>query len=581
MPIKILSEEVAAKISAGEVVERPSSVVKELIENSIDAGAGEIIVHIEQAGKRLIEVSDDGVGIHEEDLPLTIERHATSKIETAEDLTNLHTLGFRGEALASIAAVSEFTLLSHPNQCTQGRLVHCVGGGKKSIEPVGAPFGTSVKVENLFFNTPARLKFLKQEITERRQIVGLVSRYAMAYAHIRFQLTLDGRLMLQTTGDGDRRATLAQLYTIEEAKKMLDVEHQEGGIQVQGFISPVGLTRSTRKDITFFLNGHWVQDSSLSAALLQSYSTFLMVGRYPIAFLMVNMPPEDVDVNVHPAKTEIRLKNPAWIFSNIQRAVRRTLLANQSTPELLPTFWKMPLDGQSGVQTTWSSNHETGADQQEKENSIDKQHFSPDSSILQPLTSQIPLLRLVGQIGAAYLVAEGPDGLYLIDQHAAHERILFEEFMKNADPSKQSQLLIEPLTIQLPGPMAQLLNENLPLLDTLGFGIEEFGKDTFRIRSIPAIFSMNDPILLINSVIEDFEEDETPFKDENRNRIIARICKRSAIKSGKFLSHEEQLKLLSDLEKCESPRTCPHGRPTMIHLSVDLLERQFGRRGSR
>lgn len=581
MTIKILSEDVAAKISAGEVVERPTSVVKELIENSIDAGAGDIRIRVEQGGKRLIEVSDDGVGIFEKDIPLTIERHATSKIETAEDLIHIHTLGFRGEALASIAAVSEFTLLSHPQKTNQGKLIQCVGGRKKKIETCGSPYGTTVRVENIFFNTPARLKFLKKEITEKRQITGLVNRYALAYSQIRFQLVLDNRSILQTIGDGDRKAILAQVYTLEEAKRMVEIEHQDGLIQIQGFVSPVGLTRSNRKDITFFLNGRWVQDSSLSAALLQAYSTLLMVGRFPIAFLMINVPAEEVDVNVHPAKAEIRLRDSTWVFSNVQRAIRRALLSNPSTPEILPSFWKTATDEPSMLQPAWSMDQQH-ANGLEKKNNLSKGlTFTHSSLVLEPISSQVSLLRAVGQIGAAYLVAEGPDGLYLIDQHAAHERILFETYTKNSDPGNQSQLLLEPLTIELPGGMAQSLIEQLPLLNSLGFRVEEFGENTFRIQSVPAIFSTVDPIILLKSVIEDFEEDETPFINENRKRIIARICKRSAIKSGIFLSHDEQVKLISDLEKCESPRTCPHGRPTMIHLSVDLLERQFGRRGAR
>lgn len=581
MTINILSEDVAAKISAGEVVERPTSVVKELIENSIDADARVIKIRVEQGGKRLIEVNDDGAGIAENDILLTIERHATSKIKTADDLIHIHTLGFRGEALASIAAVSEFTLLSNTKKTNQGKLIYCVGGKKKKIETIGSPYGTTVRVENLFFNTPARLKFLKKEMTEKRQITGLVNRYALAYSHIRFQLIHDNRSVLQTVGDGDRKAILAQAYTLEEAKKMVEVEYQDGLIRIQGFISPVGLTRSHRRDITFFLNGRWVQDTSLSAALLQSYSTLLMVGRYPIAFLMITLPSEEVDVNVHPAKAEVRLRDSAWVFSNMQRAVRRALLSNPSTPEIMPSIWQTKAEESSTLQPAWSRDQQPGTTLEEKKYSSMGLPISHRGSVLEDISSQVSMLRAVGQIGGAYLVAEGPDGLYLIDQHAAHERVLFETFMRNPDSSNQSQFLLEPLTIELPKGMAQLLIEMLPLLNSLGFNVEEFGGNTFRIQSVPAIFSTVDPIELLKSVIEDFEEDETPFKSENRKRIIARICKRSAIKSGKFLSHDEQVKLISDLEKCESPRTCPHGRPTMIHLSVDLLERQFGRRGAR
>jgi len=577
MTIKILSEDVAGKIAAGEVVERPVSVVKELIENSIDAKSTNIIIRAEQGGKRLIQVSDNGVGISASDLPLTIERYATSKIENAEDLNQIHSLGFRGEALASIAAISDFSIISNPKESQQGYIVQSFGGKKKTIEPTSSPYGTDVKVQNLFFNTPARLKFLKQEITEKKLIVGLVNRYALAYPCIRFQLMMDNRLFLQTSGDGDRRAILAQVYSLDDAKKMIEVEHKDGEIAIVGFISPVGLTRSNRKDVTFFTNGRWVQDSSLSTALLRAYSTFLMVGRYPLAFLLISIPPKEVDVNVHPAKIEIRFRNSPWVFSHVQRAVRKSLLSNYSTPEITPTFWKFE-NNRSDVQVpAWQVTKSTDTTMENIPDNLKKQDTS--QSIGQ-VGFQIPLLRLVGQIGAAYIVAEGPDGLYLIDQHAAHERVLFEAFNKNLDSAGHSQLLLEPAVMQLSSASTHVLTENLPLLNSLGFAIEEFGTNSFLIRSVPAIFSLNDPLMLLNSVIEDFEEDETPFKNEIRKKIIARICKRSAIKSGKTLSHDEQQQLLSDLEKCESPRTCPHGRPTMIHLSVDLLERQFGRRGT-
>jgi DNA mismatch repair protein MutL len=580
MPIKVLPEDVVVKIAAGEVVERPMSVVKELIENSIDAGATEIKIRIEQGGRRLIEVSDNGQGIPAKESSLAIERHATSKIHNADDLAHIHSLGFRGEALSSIAAVSRFTLQSHTKEERDGSEIIVIGGRLGLQKAIGIPFGSLVKVEDLFFNTPARLKFIKQELTEKRQIIALIQRYAFAYADIRYQLMIDNRIVLQTSGDNDRRQILAVVYGLEEAKQMQEVDFSDGEYLIKGFTSSVGLSRSSRKDITFFINGRWVLDSSLVASIIQSYHTFLMVGRYPIATLLFEIPPEDVDVNVHPAKSEIRLKNPGFVFSLVQRAVRRSMLSSAPTPLSLPKIWTDNAGSNDQIDFAWVMSHdlEINSQSQNQLNNLNRNSLEINPS---NLSDHIPLLRLVGQIGAAYLVAEGPDGLYLIDQHAAHERVLYEKFLKLKLEERPRQQLLDPLAIQLPNSTFQLLYPQLEVLVRLGFEIEEFGENAIRVKSIPALFSNVDPLSLIKTCIEDFEEDEKPLSNELEKMIIARICKRSAVKSGQVLSHEEQLQLVSDLERCVTPRSCPHGRPTMIHLSVDLLERQFGRRGSR
>jgi DNA mismatch repair protein MutL len=581
MPIRVLPDDVAIKIAAGEVVERPMSVVKEFIENSIDAVSTEIKIRIEQGGRRLIEVSDNGQGIPAEELPLAIERHATSKIQKADDLSHIHSLGFRGEALSSIAAVSRFTLQSHSKCEREGNEILVIGGKKVSQKVIGIPVGSLVRVEDLFFNTPARLKFLKQELTEKRQIIALIQRYAFAYTNIRYQLIIDNKIIFQTSGDKDYRQILSAMYGMEEARQMCEVNFKDGDYTVKGFTSPVGLSRSNRKEITFFINGRWVMDSALTAALIQAYYSFLMVGRYPLAISLIELPSEDVDVNVHPAKAEIRLKNPSFVFSLVQRAIRRSMLTASATPLNIPKIWPENTSGNRSIDFAWVMSHDVDIDNlrtQNQQNNADKNLLDLNTI---NLNNHIPLLRLVGQIGAAYLVAEGPDGLYLIDQHAAHERVLYEKFTKLKLEERPRQQLLEPLSIQFPITIFQLLFPQIELLIRMGFDIEEFGENTIRVKSIPALFSNADPLSLIKTCIEDFEEDENPLGNELEKKIIARICKRSAVKSGQLLSHEEQLKLVADLEHCETPRSCPHGRPTMIHLSVDLLERQFGRRGSR
>lgn len=578
MKINILADEVASQIAAGEVIERPASVVKELIENSIDAGADRISIRIEDAGKRLIEVSDNGLGIANEELAMAVARHATSKLSKADDLFHISTLGFRGEALASVGSVSRLTLVSRIANREIGSRLMVEAGRILSQENTGGVQGTLVKVENLFFNTPARLKFLKKDLTERQQIDGLVTRYAMAYPRIAFRLIEDSKPILTTTGNGNRREILAQLYGVDLARQLLEVVFEEEGFSIFGFISPISISRSNRKDITFFVNGRWVQDASLTMALIKAYQTYLMVGRFPLAFLFIQLDPEYVDVNVHPAKAEVRFRQPDLVFTSLQRAVKRAIIAYSPVPRISPPQWK--LAAQPGFQGTEPAMPELTLDN--KGVNFPEGEVGGIGNEPKPTTvfTSIPLLRLIGQIGATYLVAEGPDGLYLIDQHAAHERVLYEK-LSGYNGNVPSQALIEPVLMQFPPQSAKVLHENLVVLQKIGFQVEEFGANSFRLRSIPVIFGGGDPRSAIQSIVEEFEEDETPLQGLQEAKLTARICKRMAVKGGTLLSLEEQKKLLLDLQACSSPRTCPHGRPTMIHLSVDLLERQFGRRGAR
>ncbi len=580
MTISILSEKVASQIAAGEVIERPASVVKELLENSLDAHATQITIRIEQGGRKLIEVADNGNGIAPNELELAVARHATSKLHEAEDLFHIQTLGFRGEALASIGSISHLILTSKTSDRKDGATLDVEGGRIKSIKPSAGAQGTIVRVQELFFNVPARLKFLKQDQTERMQIDSLVTRYALAYPDIKIELFEDGKTIIQTSGNGDRREVLAKLHGVDIARQMLEVELAESPMEIHGYTSPISLTRSNRKEITFFVNGRWIQDIALNAALLQAYHTLLMVGRYPICVLLIKIPAEEVDVNVHPAKAEVRFHQSERIFSLVQRAVRRSLLANSPVPQVNAGYWR-PISKVDARDDFFSINM--------PQSSIENDTLSPmlpgqnpvTADQIQLLPGRLPILRLVGQVGATYLIAEAPDGLYLIDQHAAHERVLFERYQNQHVSPIPAQALLEPAILQLPTSTVKEFEEKLPILTHLGFEIETFGSETFLIRAIPGILTGSDPLAAVRVVIEDFEEDETPLQEETEARIIARICKRAAIKAGKVLSNEEQQALLRDLEACKSPRTCPHGRPTMIHLSVDLLERQFGRRGSR
>ncbi len=626
MVIRILPPDVASQIAAGEVVERPASVVKELIENSLDAGAAMISVIVEGAGQKLVEVADDGAGISSEDLPLAVERHATSKLSQATDLFQIASLGFRGEALASIGSVSWISITSRTVEAETGSRLKVEGGKVYPAEAVGAPVGTVIRVENLFFNLPARRKFLKSDATERRVIDNLLTRYALAYPEVRFRLVQEGKPVLQTSGSGNRREVLATLYGPDAARQMQEVLYEEPALGVHGFISPPALNRPHRREMFFFVNGRPVQDASLSAALVRGYHTLLMVGRYPLAVLMVTLPPEAVDVNVHPTKAEVRFREPDRVFSGVQNAIRRALLAHNPVPTLgealnwgsstasridrsgsvtgRPSEWPavagsvsgdlLPLPFQEPKKLDWGNlEEETDDDGRAPQGSADistdsrnqplpfsTPHAPPPAQPSIPIP-RVELLRPVGQIANAYLVAEGPDGLYLIDQHAAHERILFERFMAHRNQQMPAQALLQPAVVELPMAAARLLEEQLPVLERLGFQVEGFGSNAFQVRAMPLVVADSNPVDVLLGLVGNFEEDETPLQAEQEARIIARVCKRAAVKAGQSLSPEEQRALLHDLEACQAPRTCPHGRPTMIHLSVDLLERQFGRKGAR
>ncbi len=600
MPIKILSPELASQIAAGEVVERPASVVKELIENSLDAGASSITVTIEEAGRKLIEVADDGYGIPAAEVPLAVERHATSKLVSAADLFSIGTLGFRGEALASIGSVARLTLTARTKDDDAATRLLVEGGKITASEEVGAPRGTVIRVENLFYNVPARLKFLKKDVTERRRIDALLTRYALAYPHVRFKLVQNGKPTLQTSGNNDRRAILATLYGVDVAKQLLEVNSVEENLRLGGFISPVSLTRSNRNEITFFINGRWVQDISLSTALIKAYHTMLMVGRYPLAALFLDLEPSSVDVNVHPTKAEVRFKDPSGIFSFVQRSARKAILAYTPVPKLgiaPPALWGG--ETQKGIDPAWGfapdfegqgaggqGNRNQGirnqglGDQGLGDQGLGNQDSQSPNTELPSI--KMPLLRLIGQIGQVYIIAEGPDGLYLIDQHAAHERVLFERLMAQREANTlSSQKLLEGVVVQFPPAQAALLEDQLPILQNFGFEVEAFGPNAFQLRAIPTLFAKSDPAAALRVLVEDFEGDETPLQGNIEAKIAARVCKRMAVKGGQKLTEAEQASLLRDLENCESPRTCPHGRPTMIHLSVDTLERQFGRTGAR
>lgn len=575
MPIKELPEKVASKIAAGEVVERPVSVVKELIENSIDAGALNIIVRVLDAGKRLIEVKDDGSGIPQAEVLTAVKRYATSKIATIDDLDHISTLGFRGEALASISSVSRMRINTRVSEELAGITLNLEGGQEVSQLRTGNPIGTTIRIEDLFFNVPARKKFLKSDITERRLISELISEYALIYPSISFRLEMEGKNLIQSSGNGNQREVLSLIYDLKTTKQLLEVNFRKDDIQVKGFISPIGITRSNRKEIHFSINGRRINNSILISAVIRAFHGYLMVGRFPIANLFISLPVDQYDVNVHPAKAEIKFRDEKKVFSAVHSAVRKTIAAYFPVPELPGNLWDYEKrDSSADIDRKNIQGNFIISTFSNKEDSI------PENSQLQNKESTPSILRLIGQLGQTYIAAEGPDGLYLIDQHAAHERILYEELLGQQHRKPTSQLLLVPSIVEISPGLEEILKSRQPVLESIGFTWEDFGPNTIKITAIPLLLVHMNPEEALMSSIEPDEDDKEFIDRKIEAQIIAKICKKAAVKGGQILSRFEQEELLRNLEACQSPRTCPHGRPTMIYLSVGTLEKQFGRHGS-
>jgi len=565
MPIEVLAPEVIAQIAAGEVVERPASVVKELIENAIDAGSTQIKVEVKQGGVKFIRVADNGSGISSNEASLAFRRHATSKVRDSSDLENISTLGFRGEALPSIAAVSHVDIITKTNNDSVG--THLVlRAGEITGQGRGAGTqGTSVTVENLFRNVPARLKFLKSVSTENAHISDLVSQYSMAYPEIRFELTSDGKVVLQTPGNGSLRDVLVAVYGLKTAEAMIQVG--DGGSQVYGFVSPPSLARSRRDSLSFFVNRRWVKSGLLIRATEEAYSGLLMTGKHPIAVLNISVPPDDIDVNVHPAKTEVRFRSEGEVFTLVQRAVRAALVAESSVP-----------DAKRAPRPIGSTSAVVGAGRAALQERLFEEptHTQGQQTPRVLPESRLPILRIIGQLAATYIVAEGPDGMYLIDQHAAHERILFEKVMaQRARRDVAVQGMLEHVSIEFSPRQESMLKRAQEALKSYGFAVEPFGGQTYLVRTAPALLGEGDIIKAVHEIVDTFSEEGDRSKAEEK--IAASIACHGAVRAGKVLTMDEMTRLVLDLENAESPHTCPHGRPTMIRFSSSQLERDFGR----
>ncbi len=547
--IQVLAPEVADAIAAGEVVERPASVVKELLENSLDAGASRITIEVRGAGRTLIRLADDGAGISPDQLRLAFTRHATSKLAGLADLAAIATLGFRGEALASIAAVAEIVCRSNGAQI-RVRAGEVLDAG--SAPPVP---GTVMEVRDLFANTPARLKFLKSDATETSAAVQLVRCYALLHPAVRFQLTVEGRTVLSTTGDGDARRAAGAVYGAETERALLEVDAES----IRGLVSEPRLSRGNRDAIVLAVNGRPIASRSLQYALEEAYLGSLEKGRYPVAVLDLAVDPAAVDVNVHPAKREVRFRDERAAFASVQRAVRAAL--SGSRPYAID-LGGPALRVQPGPALGQLTLHEAPVSLP-----------APRSSLALPAPE--PLLRPLGQVLDGYLVAESAEGVVLVDQHAAHERILYNRFLARlAGAGAASQPLLVPLAVEVSPRAAAAAHDSASELRRLGFEVEEFGPGSLRVLAAP----VETPVARIGeALIELLETMAGARADDRVEKVAASLACHSAVRFGDRLDITEQRRLLEELEREPDSMTCPHGRPTRIELSAQELRRHFRR----
>ena len=609
--VALLSEIVASQVAAGEVVERPASVVKELVENSLDARATAIEVVIQRGGIALVRVSDDGHGMDRDDALLCLERHATSKIRTGADLAAIATLGFRGEAMPSIASVSRFRLATREAGALAGTEILVNGGRVEKVRDSGDAPGTSVEARSLFFNLPARRKFLRSEGTEAAHVEAQLHLLALAHPAVRFTYVRDTRTVFQLPGVRRLLDRIRDLAGEEAASELTPIDAPRqvppGGLKITGFIGKAGVSRATRGSQRIFINGRAVENAVVNAALREGYHTALMKGRYPVAYLFLDMDPAAVDVNVHPAKREVRFREPGTVREALTAVVRRTLEAGRAewtrsfhqaplpevpplilpTPppepveEALPTFAAViPLLAVPPRRVEPSESLFPAITTPPREVPALADFPLPVTPPVRPKSEAAGQFNLLGVLGRLYVLMENKDGLVLVDQHAAHERILFEELRRRLEANDTlSQQLLFPLTLQMPPKDADWLRRHLESLQRMGIGLEDFGAGSFKLDSLPPFLQVEEPLTLLREIIDALQAAGAgASKVRLGEEMIAKTVCRHAVKANDRLRERELVRLLDDLLACELPYCCPHGRPTMIQFSYAELERKFGRR---
>lgn len=616
-PIRALERRTIERIAAGETIERPASVVKELVENAIDAGARAITVEVRGGGTRAIKVSDDGAGIPAAELPLAFARHATSKLREADDLWHLGSLGFRGEALAAIGAMGETLLLTATDDSGAGAGVLVCDGRIVEAFSRARARGTTVTVHALFADIPARQKFLRPARTESAQINALVRRYALARPDLRFRLVLDGHLSFQSAGDGDLGGALAAVYGPQVARALTPLpEVEAGGARLWGVLGGPQLHRPSRKQLSFFVNGRWATPRNLAEALEAAYRPFFPRGRHPVGALFLELPPEGVDVNVHPAKAEVQLLHERPIAEALAGAVRETLgryrVAKGNAGFQLAALRALPtgeLAALRGLPTADLALAEERAPWDAAPWAAAPDDAAARLAALPPIAGPyLPPLRFLGQLRDALLLAEGPDGLYLIDQHRAHERIIYERLLAGLAsgrsgrvggvgqgesaggssgvgsggedagraPERKAEAVapepIEPIVLELGPLQAALLDDRLPELAEVGIVCESFGGRSFLIRALPALGEHEDVREALPWLFEELVEDDEGW----RERLMVNLSCRAALRKGRPLTTAQARGLLTGLASCATPAICPHGSPIILHLDEALLTRQFG-----
>jgi len=611
--IRLLSETVASQVAAGEVVERPASVVKELIENSIDAGARKIDTVIRRGGISLVRVIDDGCGMDRDDALLSLERHATSKIRSAADLQAVATLGFRGEALPSIASVSRFRLTTRERDAVAGTEIVVNGGKIDIVRDGGEAPGTQVEVRSLFYNLPARRKFLRSENTESRNIEHQIHLQAIGHPQIGFSLLRDDRMLFQLPAAATLGDRIRDLYGMELLKRLVEINDTPSrNIRIGGFIGQAGLSRQTRAQQLIFVNGRAIENVLLTAAIREGYHTALMKGQYPVTFLFLELDPAGVDVNVHPAKREVRFRDPTAVREAIVDSIQQTLergrmawrekfrgplidpgaVPEKTAPDLKlrpeivapqQAHRELPHLGPSvaGVGHSGRPSAPQAAGQALR---LPSEQIDSASDALALQRSQRLAARqqfqIIGVLSKLYVLMENADGLVLVDQHAAHERILFEELRRRMEEQGvPTQKLLLPQTFDVPPRDADWIERNLSILQKMGIGIESFGPGTFKIDSLPGFLNVSDPAQFMRKVIDDLKSagNSTSPMRLGEEMIATTVC-RHAVKANDPLRYPEIEKLIRDLLDCDLPYCCPHGRPTMIQISLVELEKKFGRK---
>ncbi len=599
--IRVLDKSVADKIAAGEVIERPVSIVKELVENAIDSGGDSVVVEIKNGGKSYIRVTDNGCGIPADEVETAFLRHATSKIQTAKDLDSIHSLGFRGEALASIAAVTHTELITKTAASKMGTRILIHGSEVLTKEGTGCPDGTTIIVTDLFYNTPARQKFLKTDAAESGQIIDFMSQIALAYPNIRFRFINNGNIVFSTTGNGDVLAAILAVYKMKEYQDLVPVNHKEEGSQVSGYISRPSLSRTNRRNQIFFVNGRVVSSKVIERGVTRGYRERLFEGRYPICFLFIETDPARLDVNIHPNKREVRFDQEEEIVYLVARAIEGALGTKAAVTEAKNVFVEKIAETKHASKqkteqvdikqllSTKRKEHppQPAAVKEEpkpyttaplvtfKREEPQKPVIKLDAPALQPF--DFADLRLTGTIFGTYITAVDGDSFYLIDQHAAHERVFYEKLVTEyLTEEKLKQPILTPIMVEVPLAVKENEYDWLDTLEEMGFQIHNFGQNTYIIKEIPTFMTIREAEEFVQTFVDQVSEGTKLSNTIILNKLITKSCK-SAVKANDYLSMEECKALMTQLAACKNPFSCPHGRPTFIKMTKYQIEKMFKR----